>query len=202
MSRLEKIVIALCLACAVAMNLMGIMDIGPRWLNAVAAYLTIGILFGLAIYYLIKTKFSIYSLIFVLLALWPIGGFLVLLYWQGYGYFATAEVLAYPIIALLLFRTAWFRYLDHKEVRVFYILIGLVLIAQFFVGAFPPYKAQEPFSQTLDYIMLAALLGMWLYRKVISIPENRMMTLIGIQAALFVISDFLEYLARNQILSN
>lgn len=196
MTTIEKVAIILCLICGFILNLLALKTDAPFWISITLATLTIGSMLGLSIYYLVKTKYSIYQVIFALLTLWPLGAVLALLYWQGYEVLSTMEVLAYPIISVLLFRTAIMRYRDFKEIRMFYITIALVLLAQFVVSAIAPIGDHTSFAQLLDYIMLAALLAMWLYRKVITIPETRVMTLIGLQAALFVISDVATYMVE------
>lgn len=200
MTVLEKIAVASCLILGLAFQLMGSYDVGPIWLNLTVSLIVFAILLGLCGYYLFQTKYSIYQVIFGLLIMWPIGATLVLLYWPGYEVLATIESVAYPIIAVLLVRTAIMHYQENKQIRVFYILIALTLLAQFYVAIIPPYGDHGSLPQALDYVMLAGLLGLWLFRRKLTTPEYRVMTIIGIQAALFAIADVVEWLARNSIL--
>jgi len=195
MTTVEKILIPLFLVGAMTINLTGQLDLGPEWLHLTATLLTFSTLLGLCIYYLSQTKPSIYWLAFIMLALDPVGRLFTSMHWRGANsILGIGLIMTSLLVAGLLVKTGLQFFQDKKGEVIFNFIIATLLIGQLIIVFFSTFMDIIEFGQAINYVLLAAILTMKLKGIELKIQESRVLTVVALQTALFIISDTVDLL--------
>lgn len=199
MTTFEKIAIPLCLISYTVGIAIVQLKLGYPEVFRVSFYfyLVVASFFSLCIYYLFRTKLSVNTIGITLLALLPIQLLIKLMHWPVVLTFNIVLLLAYLFIGLLLIRSAVLRW-THLKLYAIYPLVGAVILITQFVISWPwfPWDLGQLWGY-LNYVFLFIFLVMVSQKLFKSGGERRMLTLVALQATLFVIGNIFHLLVGN-----
>jgi hypothetical protein len=186
MTLLEKILIGTILLAGLSTKFLGLFEMKSASLLLILTYFSI---IGLIIYYVLKLKPSVYTVVLALMLVETIGLLFAIQHWPG------QEILYFAgLLGTLMFSVLLFWAVINKENRInplYFILIGSALLAQIVLIAFTDQRTAY-YGQFINYLVVAIIATMKINKLQINTGTDKVLNVILIQGVLLILSHTLN----------
>jgi len=183
MKTTENLLIGLILLCGIAVKLFGVLDMpgASNFYFATVIGMTI-----LPLFYAVQNKFSIYTIVLILLAIESLGEIFYVQHWQGQGIVTTVGLsgtVLFPIILLFTSLRQWT--LEKNRYLLFIAIILLLQIALVMTWA----ERLDNYRSITFYVLFAVIATLKLNKVQVRNELSNILTYYLIGATLFLIRD-------------
>ena len=186
MRTLEKILIPLYVLGVISVELLWELDLIPRTPARVAAYMSVVTLIALCLTYIIKFKFSVYSIGLVLLALYPLSNLFVLKGWDGVVILRLCHYASNYLFAFVFLKAASDSFNADKKFASLIGMVGILLVAQS-IGLVVMLREIPVEVKVLNYVIVTVIILSKLKPLGFKQEENKVLNVIGLQSGTFVL---------------